>query len=217
LKAEYASEKIETKKEDKKGKSAFFLMKNRSGPIAPGSKPLPTGKANCLVGLSFVFTGELDSTSREDAIDLVKRYGGRVVTTPSSKTSYVVIGREAGESKLKKVRDLKLKTLDEDSLFELIENSVEKQAEVPRPSKKPSPRKKVPVTTSSSQGKEKNVEIPTDKPISDMWTVKYAPTSSSDIIGNKGHIVTLGKWLMNWYFLAIIIIHNLYKEAINEK
>lgn len=45
--------------------------------IAPiDSKEVPVGNDNCLAGLTFVFTGELESLSREAGSDLVKRYGG---------------------------------------------------------------------------------------------------------------------------------------------
>lgn len=48
-----------------------------AGPSAPGSKSVPDAAApDCLSGLSFVFTGELSSFSREEAIDLAKRFGG---------------------------------------------------------------------------------------------------------------------------------------------
>ena len=50
-----------------------------AGPSAPGSKTVPEAKSpDCLLGLSFVFTGELSSFSRDEAIDLAKRYGGYV-------------------------------------------------------------------------------------------------------------------------------------------
>lgn len=49
-----------------------------AGPLNPGSKEVPDGAPNCLLGLSFVFTGELSSFSREEAIDLAKRFGGCV-------------------------------------------------------------------------------------------------------------------------------------------
>lgn len=49
-----------------------------AGPSAPGSKQVPDGAPNCLLGLSFVFTGELSSFSREEAVDLAKRFGGYV-------------------------------------------------------------------------------------------------------------------------------------------
>ena len=43
-----------------------------------GSKDVPDGKENCLAGLTFVFTGELESLSREAGQELAKRFGGCV-------------------------------------------------------------------------------------------------------------------------------------------
>lgn len=79
--------------------------------------------------MTFVFTGELSSITREDATDLVKRYCGRVTGSPSGKTSYVVVGDDAGASKLQKVKSLKIKTLDEDEFLELIATSPAKTPE----------------------------------------------------------------------------------------
>ena len=62
------------------------------------------GEENCLEGLTFVITGVLESIERDDAMDLIQRYGGKVTGSVSKKTSYVVVGRDAGESKLSKVR-----------------------------------------------------------------------------------------------------------------
>ncbi len=93
------------------------------GPSDVPARPLPVGAPNCLASLTFVFTGELDTLSRDSASDLVKRYGGRVTTAPSSKTSYVVVGREAGPAKLEKVKALGLKTLDEDAFYAFISSS----------------------------------------------------------------------------------------------
>jgi len=76
----------------------------RTGPLNPGSKPIPVGAPNCLLGLTFVFSGDMDSTPRDQAEETVKRYGGRVTSSISSKTSYLVAGANAGESKSKKVR-----------------------------------------------------------------------------------------------------------------
>lgn len=44
----------------------------------------------------------------------------RVTTAPSSKTSYVVLGTEAGPKKLEMIQKHSLKTLDEDGFLELI-------------------------------------------------------------------------------------------------
>ena len=63
------------------------------------------GEENCLEGMTFVITGVLESIERDDAADLIQRYGGKVTQSVSKKTSYIVVGRDAGDSKLSKVRD----------------------------------------------------------------------------------------------------------------
>ena len=61
------------------------------------------GEENCLEGLTFVITGVLESIERDDAADLIQRYGGKVTQSVSKKTSYIVVGRDPGESKTSKV------------------------------------------------------------------------------------------------------------------
>ena len=61
------------------------------------------GEENCLESLTFVITGVLESIERDDAVDLIQRYGGKVTGSVSKKTSYLVVGRDAGESKISKV------------------------------------------------------------------------------------------------------------------
>ena len=53
-------------------------LRRPAAPAAPGSKPIPEGRPNCLAGLTLLFTGELSSLSRDDAVDLAKRYGACV-------------------------------------------------------------------------------------------------------------------------------------------
>ncbi|EDQ90530.1 uncharacterized protein MONBRDRAFT_16219, partial [Monosiga brevicollis MX1] len=78
------------------------------------------GALNCLGGLKFVITGVLESLEREDVQELVKDHGGVIQKSVSKRVDYVVAGDEPGPSKMSKARDLKLKVLDEDGLFELI-------------------------------------------------------------------------------------------------
>lgn len=54
--------------------------------------------------MTFVITGVLDAIERDDAVDLIQRYGGKVTSAVSKKTSYLIVGRDPGESKTKKVR-----------------------------------------------------------------------------------------------------------------
>ena len=72
-----------------------------------------------LKGLSIVITGTLPTLSREQAIALVEANGGRVTSGVSKKTSFVVVGADAG-SKLDKARTLGVETIDEAELLRRV-------------------------------------------------------------------------------------------------
>ncbi len=67
------------------------------------------GGENCLEGFTFVLSGVMESLERDEAKTLVEKYGGKVTTSMSKKTSYLVAGRDAGESKMSKVTSRSLK------------------------------------------------------------------------------------------------------------
>lgn len=54
----------------------------------------------------FVVTGVLESMERDEAKSLIERHGGKVTSSISKKTSYLVQGRDSGVSKLEKVTHL---------------------------------------------------------------------------------------------------------------
>jgi len=76
-------------------------------------------KSDKLAGQTFVFTGGLAHRTREEAGELVVAHGGKVISTVSKKTSYVVVGTDPG-SKYDKARDLGVPTLDEAQFEKLI-------------------------------------------------------------------------------------------------
>src|SRR5881628_2324440 len=83
-----------------------------SAPVAPeGPKP--------LAGKTLVLTGSLPTLSREAARELIERHGGRVASSVSKKTHYVVVG-EAPGSKADDARRLGVTVLDEAGLLELV-------------------------------------------------------------------------------------------------
>jgi DNA ligase (NAD+) len=72
-----------------------------------------------IVEKSFVFTGTLDSLSREEAAELVRKQGGKSVSSVSKNTDYVVVGKDPG-TKYQKARQLGIKILSETEFLELL-------------------------------------------------------------------------------------------------
>ncbi|GMM37221.1 replication factor C subunit 1 [Saccharomycopsis crataegensis] len=81
----------------------------------------PRGAPDCLAGLTIVFTGLLPHLSRDDCEYLAKQYGAKVTKSISGKTSVVVLGEDAGPSKVAKIKALKCRHIDEAGFCQLIE------------------------------------------------------------------------------------------------
>jgi len=75
-------------------------------------KASATRKGRRLAGKTFVLTGTLASYTREEARRIIEENGGKVSSSVSNATSYVLAGEEAG-SKLAKARALKIAVLSE--------------------------------------------------------------------------------------------------------
>ncbi|XP_076241246.1 germ line transcription factor 1 [Calliopsis andreniformis] len=115
------SDVYEERAEKRKQHAAMYQQYlHRGGARHPGSKNIPVGANNCLAGLSFLITGVLDSLEREEAEELIKKYGGRILHQVSKKTDYVIVGDEPGPSKMSKAKSLNIKEISEDDLLEMI-------------------------------------------------------------------------------------------------
>ena len=87
--------------------------------FAPSPEDMPRGGP--LAGKSFVITGTLPSLSRKEAEELIQKRGGKVLSAVSAKTSYLVVGEDAG-SKLAKAKKLGVTLLTEADLLRLAGN-----------------------------------------------------------------------------------------------
>lgn len=74
---------------------------------------------NRFAGKTFVLTGALSKFTREEATEKIELLGGKAAGSVSKKTSYVVVGENAG-SKERKARELGIPILTEDEFLEII-------------------------------------------------------------------------------------------------
>lgn len=198
---------------DPEKKTNYFALKaaQASGPQSTGNVDIPTSRPNCLAGLTFVFTGTMPTLPRDQAIDIVKGLGGKVTTAPSSKTSCVVLGGDAGPSKILKIQKLKIKAIDEDGFLQLLrempadggsgqaaQKAIAKQHEEKKKVENAVKEMEKSMASESRKGKGSESKKAADREPSQLWTTKYAPTDLSHICGNKGQVEKLGRWLSNW-------------------
>ncbi len=75
--------------------------------------------SDALKGLTFVVTGTLKGYTRKEIEDTIKKYGGRVASSVSRLTNYLIVGENPG-SKLDKARQLGVKTITEEEFNKMI-------------------------------------------------------------------------------------------------
>lgn len=80
---------------------------------------LGVGTYGPLSGKSFIFTGTLDGLSRSEAEEMALKAGASIVSSVSSKTSYVVVGSEPG-SKVEQAKKKGVKIIDQAEFLSLI-------------------------------------------------------------------------------------------------
>jgi DNA ligase (NAD+) len=73
-----------------------------------------------FAGMTFVLTGALTKFTRDEATEKIELLGGKASGSVSKKTTYVVVGENAG-SKERKARELGIPILTEDEFLEMIQ------------------------------------------------------------------------------------------------
>ncbi len=82
-------------------------------------KSLKEIQSDKFAGKTFVLTGTLPTYTRSEAAAIIESLGGKVSSSVSKKTSYVLAGEEAG-SKLKKANDLGVEVIDEETFNKMV-------------------------------------------------------------------------------------------------
>ncbi len=83
-------------------------------------------QSSSLAGQTFVLTGTLPTLTRDDAAALITAHGGKITSSVTKKTSYVVAGESPG-SKLAKAQSLGVPILDEQALRRLLDTGESEQ------------------------------------------------------------------------------------------
>ncbi|XP_021919425.1 replication factor C subunit 1 isoform X2 [Zootermopsis nevadensis] len=177
----------------------------REGPKNPGGKAVPQGKPGCLSGLVFVVSGVLETIDREQVTALVKQCGGRVTSSVSRNTSYLVVGDEPGPAKIEKAIKLNTTQLTEDGLFDLIRT----KSGPPDSSEMLRKKLKKHIDKDDEIKRNEKWSIPSPAESGDstfhqhsLWADKYKPLSTKQIIGQQGdrsNVKKLVSWLQGWH------------------
>jgi DNA ligase (NAD+) len=100
------------------GNKALLERLRKAGVNFKSAACQPGAKGGPLAGKTLVLTGTLPNLKREDATANIEAAGGKVSSSVSKKTDYVVAGAVAG-SKLEKARKLGVRIIDEAELARL--------------------------------------------------------------------------------------------------
>lgn len=100
--------------------SMYKSFLSREGPQRLDTVEWPKERADAFKGKKFLVTGVMETILRDDLIHIINNSGGHVMSGMSKNLDYLISGRDAGPSKLKKAEEFKLKVLSEEETFELF-------------------------------------------------------------------------------------------------
>ncbi|MEO5690564.1 MAG: NAD-dependent DNA ligase LigA [Candidatus Saccharimonadales bacterium] len=86
-----------------------------------GVKSYVEKTGSVLTGINFVVTGTLETMSREEAAEKIRKLGGSFQSSVAKDTTYLVTGGNVGASKLKKAEQFGTKIIDEKEFLRIIQ------------------------------------------------------------------------------------------------
>jgi BRCT domain type II-containing protein len=121
---ETSSPKKTKSPEEQRAANASKTAKSTDDDLPENIRTLLAGTGDILSGKSIVVTGVPPTLQRKNAEKLVQIYGGKLLKAVSGKTDFVVVGNEAGPTKLEKIESLGITTMDEDEFIEMLEEGI---------------------------------------------------------------------------------------------
>ena len=85
-------------------------------------KSTPSVGTNVLNGKTFVISGVFQDHSRDELKELIRKNGGKVASSVSSNTNFLLAGEKIGPSKLEKATKIGVSTLSEQDFLNMIRN-----------------------------------------------------------------------------------------------
>jgi DNA ligase (NAD+) len=101
-------------------KNRRLIEKLRHHGIDPRLEKKPAATGGRMAGKSVVVTGELESMSREEAEELVRKEGGKPTSSVSKKTDYLVVGASPGGTKMRAAEKHGTPILTEEEFLKLV-------------------------------------------------------------------------------------------------
>jgi replication factor C subunit 1 len=196
-------------------------------PPQQGLKHINKGAPNCLKNKCFLITGVLDSLDREDCEKLIQKYGGTISKSvpKKKKLDYAIIGEDAGPSKLKKLDEKpETKQIDENGLLTMLRDSLSPEDKAKEPEVGTMITPDLDIATVSVKGTSATpatnaantasiaasaasaaavasgpapVKVPPN-PAHSLWTEKYKPKTTKDLVGNFQVVNKVNNWLKVW-------------------
>ena len=89
--------------------------------MAVPQKKVTIERTDRLAGKSIVISGVFVQHSRNEYKAMIEQHGGTNVSSISSKTSFILAGRDMGPAKLEKAQKLGVEIVDEDTFLKMIQ------------------------------------------------------------------------------------------------
>lgn len=179
-----------------------------------------------LTTKTFVITGVLEGIEREEIIDILKSYGGRVTGSVSKRTSFLIYGEKLEDGrrytegkKYQKAKELNVKIINQRQLDEILlrlrggetmdsradDDALAASFDAARSSALAPPT--VPGDPAVPLPIVRGQPIVSDD--GRLWVEKYSPKTLKDVIGNAQAVEKLVNWVKDW---EIVVLKGIKKD-----